>query len=137
MVDKQETRLRRKPVYTWHDWFIGTYFFIMCASGLITLSGDVRLCTYSISASILASVGILAVIARLKRVEAVIIVTIGVLLATRAVLLLPMAAIADNTNIFHYIIDIVSIRPLLDGMTAIFPLAVLAAYRGRRGRTIK
>ena len=125
---------RRKPVYTWRDWFMALYFFMMSASSFVTITGDARLFTYSVSVAIIGGIGFLAVITKLKRVEAIMVVTIGLLLVARAILLLPSSLTADNKNIMNYIMDIVSVRPLLDGLAAIFPLSVLAAYRERRGK---
>lgn len=136
-MTRNTTELRRKQIYTWRDWFIGIYFLIMSASSFVTITGDRRLFTYSISAAIIGGIGFMAVILKLKRVEATMILTMGLLLAARAILLFPSSLTADNTNIIHYLMDIVSVRPLLDGMAAIFPLAVLAAYRERRGRISK
>lgn len=137
MSAKKTTNLRRKPVYTWHDWFVGVYFLIMASSSFITIRGDSRLFIYSISAAIIGIIGLVAVIGRLRRVEGIMLITFGFLLMARALLLLPVSMVAGNTSPIDYLADIVHNRPLLDGMVAIFPLAVLAAYRGRRGKLQK
>ena len=130
-------KLKRKLIYTWRDWFVGIYFLVMSLSSFVTITADRRLFAYSIASGIIGAVGLTAVICKLKRVEGIMLITFGLLLMSRAVLLLPNSAISDNTNITHYVVDIVNNRPLLDGMAAIFPMTVLAAYRERRGRIQK
>ena len=136
-VTEKARIFRHKFVYTWRDWAMMLWFSIMAASSYITLTGDKRLLAYGISAAIIGSIGFMSVLLKLKRVESLMIVTMGLLLMSRGVLLLPTDVIADNTSVLDYIVDVVHIRPLLDGMAAILPLSVLSVYRERRGRISK
>lgn len=130
-------KLKRKRVFTWRDWFMAFYFFSMAVSLLATLHEPQTLWVYSLSVMIIGTFGCLSVLLKLKHVEAVMIVTIGVLFMARAILLLPPEQIADNSNAVDFVVDILDNRPLTDGVGAIFPLTVLAAYRQRRGAISK
>jgi len=129
--------LQPKRIYTWRDWLMTFYFFSMAVSSLATLHGPQTLWIYSLSVMIISTVGFLSVLFKFKRVEAVMIITIGVLFMARAILLLPSGQAADNANAIDYVFDILDNRPLTDGAGAILPLAVLAAYRQRRGTISK
>ena len=130
-------KLKRKRVYTWRDWFMAFYFFSMAVSSLATLHEPQTLWIYSLSVMIISTVGCFSVLLKFKRVEAVMIITLGVLFMARAIMLLPPNQIADNANPVDLVVDILDNRPLTDGVGAIFPLAVLAAYRQRRGTISK
>jgi len=129
--------LQPKRIYTWRDWLMAFYFFSMAVSSLATLHEPQTLWIYSLSVMIISTVGFLSVLFKFKRVEAVMIITIGVLFMARAILLLPSGQAADNANAIDYVLDILDNRPLTDGVGAILPLAVLAAYRQRRGTISK
>lgn len=130
-------QIRHRKYYTWRDWLIGGYFAAITLLGSLGLNGNSRFFAYSVSSIIVGSIGGLAVVFKLKRVEAVMIVTWGLLLMARAILLMPDSLSADNTNVWHYVLDILHSRPLADGVTAFMPLIVLAAYCERRGRVTR
>ena len=123
-------------VYTWRDAFMLIYFLYTIALGF-SFSGDIRLAAYNISAIIVGTIGFFSVLFKLKRLEGVMIVTLGLLLAARAILLIPYDQLADNHSVLEFFSDILQQRALADGVGAIFPLAALAAYRSRRGRVGK
>lgn len=134
MAEKQKPELKRKQIHTWRDWFVGLYFSSMVLGSITTIGSSRRLYAYGIASIIIGLIGTLAVIYKLKRVESIMLITLGFLLMVRAMILIPPQLAQDNTTLFSYLVDIAQNRPLIDGLSAIFPLTVLAAYRERRGR---
>ena len=115
---------RERFYYTWRDILMVVFFLYLVLEGVI-VRGDHFASVYNIATSVMGLLGVFSVVFKWKRAEAVVIITIGLLIASRALLLTP--PVTD-------IKDIVMSRPLLDGIGSIFPLIVLAEYRKRRGR---
>ena len=121
-----------KSRYTWRDYVMTLYFILQIILGIINLNTGIPI--YDIATIVVGSIGVASIILKYKRVESVIIIVIGLMLLSRGVLLVPVDMAVDNHSILDILRDVLTYRPLADGLTAILPLSVLALYRSRRGR---
>ena len=137
-IEKIMLRMQR---HTWRDWAMLTYFLLMLVTSLYWLSieSPVSFAIYNAAALIFNVVGFFAVLLKLKRVEAVAIVMVALLLLSRFVLLAPLpdpaCALEADCKVSSYN-RYARARTATDGAGAILPLSVLAFYRQRRGSVL-
>lgn len=128
-IDRQS-----RHYYTWRDVVIMVFFVGIVLLGLTNLDSPMRLVAYNYSSIVIGAIGLLSVIFRWKRVEGVMLVTWGLLIMARGVLLLPYGVYADNDSLQDWVLDILNNRALADGFMNALAIFVLSAYRQRRGR---
>ena len=137
-IEKITLRMKR---HTWRDWAMLTYFLLMLTTSLYWLSieSPITFAIYNAAALIFNVVGFIAVLLKLKRVEAVAIVMVALLLLSRFVLLAPLpdpaCALEADCEVSSYN-RYARVRTATDGAGAILPLSVLAFYRQRRGSAL-